>query len=153
MNRVFIDMDGVLADFDGLVRKLGLEGEKAIQKLVEFPNTFLRLQPFPGANDAVETLIKRGFDVWVATRPAPSHPYTYADKAIWIIQHFPLLKKKLIMTQDKGLLGDAGDILIDDRLHKSNCVAFKGQLIGFPTERGDAAWPAVLEYAQLQRPQ
>jgi hypothetical protein len=58
-----------------------------------------------------------------------------------------MLKKKLIMTQDKSLLGDSHDILIDDRPEKANCAEFPGRLIhfgnthSFVTEKDDFTEP------------
>lgn len=126
-HRVFIDMDGVLADFDGMKAKLGITGDE----LVDLHGAFLILEPIPGAIDAVDTIFSLGFDVWIASRPAPQWPTTYADKAAWVHMHLPQLSKKLILTQEKGFLGDRDDVLIDDRPEKANCVAFPGHLIHF----------------------
>lgn len=140
--RCFLDMDGVLADFDGLKVELGLTGDQ----LVERPSAFLDLKPVAGAIAAVANIEAMGFEVWVASRPAPSWPQTYADKASWIIKHLPRLKKRLILTQDKGLLGDERDTLIDDRIEKSNCLEFPGNLIHFHGDApGEIAWRIALD--------
>ncbi len=139
MTRVFIDMDGVLADFDRLKRELGVEGEQ----LKKMPGAFLRMEPITGAIAAVRSLIGMGFECWVATKPPTGIPHAYADKADWIMRHLPELKRRIIMTHDKGLLGDLGDFLIDDRPHKANCERFPGTLIRFGT---DMHWPEVLAH-------
>jgi len=72
-----------------------------------------------------------GLEVWVATKPPTGIPFAYADKAAWVLQHLPELKRRIIITHDKGLLGDERDFLIDDRPHKANCEKFKGTLIRF----------------------
>lgn len=137
MNRIFIDMDGVLADFDRLKKELGVEGEE----LKKMPGAFLRMEPIPGAVAAVRSLIGMGFECWVATKPPTGIPHAYADKADWILRHLPELKRRIIMTHDKGLLGDDDDYLIDDRPHKANCERFRGALIHFGN---GVTWEGVL---------
>ncbi len=142
MNRIFIDMDGVLADYDGLRAQLGVTS----QEFKALPGAYARLAPLPGALAGARRLIALGYDVWIATKPPHSVPQACADKVSWILQHLPELKRKIIMTPDKGLLGDAQDFLIDDRPDKANCREFRGELIPFTegltwadiTERFDA---------------
>lgn len=155
MKRVFIDMDGVLADFAALKRKLDMDGDR----LKNIPGAFAHLQPIPGALEAVHSLIGMGFEVWIATKPPTGNPGAYADKAAWILHHLPELKRRIIMTHNKGLLH--GDYLIDDRVHKASCEAFTGTLIRFGqiADESDVdvydysfqGWPEVLEYMRLER--
>lgn len=130
-------MDGVLADFDRLKRELGVEGEE----LKKIPGAYLRLEPIPGAIEGVRSLIGMGYERWVATKPPTGIPEAYADKAAWILQHLPELKRRIIITHDKGLLGDENDYLIDDRPHKANCRKFRGALIEFTN---GCTWEGVL---------
>lgn len=127
MNRVFVDMDGVVVDFDRSMRELGLTGEQL--KVID--GAYLAMKPIDGAIEAVRSLIGMGFDVWIATKPPTGVAYAYSDKAQWIFDHIPELKRKIIVTHDKGLLGDDGDYLCDDRPHKANCEQFKGTLLRF----------------------
>jgi 5'(3')-deoxyribonucleotidase len=127
MNRAFIDMDGVLVDFAAFMAKTGLSGD-AVKSM---PGAYLEMQPLPGALEAVRSLIGMGYEVWIATKPPTGIPFAYADKAAWVLKHLPELKRKIIITHDKGLLGDEGDCLIDDRPHRANCENFKGYLIRF----------------------
>jgi 5'(3')-deoxyribonucleotidase len=84
-----------------------------------------------------------GYEVWAATKPPTGVAFAYADKAQWIFDHLPELKRRIILTHDKGLLGDEGDFLIDDRPHKANCEKFRGVLIAF----GEGMrWPEILEW-------
>ena len=103
---------------------------------------YLMLEPMPGALEAVHTLIGMGIDVWIATKPPTGVAQAYADKAMWVLSYLPELKRKIIITHDKGLLGDEGDFLIDDRPHKANCEQFKGTLIKFID---GMTWPDVIE--------
>ena len=75
------------------------------------------MPPIDGAIEAVRSVIGMGYEVWVATKPPTGVHYAYSDKAAWIFKHLPELKRRLIITHDKGLLGDAGDYLCDDRPH------------------------------------
>ncbi len=87
-------------------------------------------------------------EVWAATKPPTGIAFAYGDKASWIFENAPELRRKLIITHDKGLLGDEGDFLIDDRPHKANCEKFKGELIVFGNGCG---WPEILEKFRLLR--
>src|SRR3954467_2188006 len=127
MNRVFIDMDGVIANFDAKMKELGLTGDE----LKKLPGTYLGLDPIPGALAAVKSIIGMGYEVFIATKSPTGIAHAYAEKVTWVLKYLPELKRKIIITSDKGLLGDEGDFLIDDRPHKSNCVSFKGKLIVF----------------------
>ena len=138
MNRVFVDMDGVIVDFDGYVRETGLEA--GTLKLL--PGTYSKLKAFPDALVGLEMLAELQLDVWIATKPPTGVAHAYAEKADWIIQNLPHLKRKIIITHDKGLLGDEGDFLIDDRPWKANCEKFRGQLIRF---QNGMTWPQAVE--------
>jgi 5'(3')-deoxyribonucleotidase len=72
-----------------------------------------------------------GCKVWLATKPPTGVPFAYADKVSWVLKHLPELKHRIILTPDKGLFGDRGDYLIDDRPHLANCPNFSGTLIAF----------------------
>lgn len=144
MNRIFIDMDGVLADFGRLKRELGMESDE----MKRMPGAYARLQPIPGALEAVRSLIGMGYECWVATKPPTGVPHAYADKAEWVLRHLPELKRRIIITHDKGLLGDECDYLIDDRPHKANCEMFPGVLVRFI---GGVTWADVLAMFRLRR--
>ena len=145
MNRVFVDMDGPLVDFDGYAQKLGKPGDE-IKKM---RGAYFAMKPTPGALGAIGSIIGMGFEVWVATKPPTGIYWAYGDKARWVLEHVPALKRRIIITHDKGLLGDAGDYLIDDRPHKANCGEFAGELLVYTVEYG---WPQILRFLQGRRP-
>lgn len=136
--RVFVDMDGVIVDFDDYARECGLPGNE-IKKI---PGAYLKMKAMPDAISGVRSLMGMGFEVWVATKPPTGISWAYGDKAAWIFKNLPELKRRIIITHDKGLLGCAADYLIDDRPHKANCEEFTGTLISFG---GDVTWGVVLD--------
>lgn len=138
MNRIFLDMDGVIVDFDKFREERGLSGDE----VKAMPGAYLAMEPIEGALAAVRSLIGMGFDVWLATKPPTGLPFAYADKVQWVLNHLPELSRKIILTHDKGLLGEPGDFLIDDRPHRANCDAFRGHLIQF--SHLGMHWPQVL---------
>lgn len=138
MPKVFIDMDGVIVDFDSYKKRLNLTGDE-VKRLV---GAYLQMDAFPAALAGIKKLIGKGYDVWLATKPPTGIAHAYSDKAQWVFQNLPELKRKLIITHDKGLLGDGGDFLIDDRPHKANCEQFKGTLIRFVD---GMTWPDALQ--------
>lgn len=143
MNRIFIDLDGVIVDFDAYKAALGLDGDT----VKTLPGAYLNMVPIPGAIAGVRSLIGMGYKVWIATKPPTGISFAYGDKAQWVFNNLPDLKRKLILTHDKGMLGDSGDFLIDDRPFKANCERFAGKLIPF---RNGTGWPQVLEFFRKQ---
>ena len=125
--RLFLDLDGVIVDFDAYAKRLALTGEQVKQR----PNAYLAMDPIPGALAAVRSAIGMGFDVWIASKPPTGIAHAYSAKAEWVMTYLPELKRKIILTHDKGLLGGVNDILVDDRPHKANCEQFPGLLIPF----------------------
>jgi 5'(3')-deoxyribonucleotidase len=87
--------------------------------------------PIPGALDALRELISLGYDVWIATKAPTGAFHAYGDKVRWILREIPELKRNIVITHDKGMLGDDSDFLCDDRPHKANCEAFSGTLLRF----------------------
>ena len=144
MNRIFVDMDGVIVDFDSAMKEANLKGDQ----LKTIKGAYLAMKPIAGAIKAVRSLIGMGFEVWIATKPPTGIAHAYSDKAQWIMNHIPELKRRIIVTHDKGLLGDSGDWLCDDRPHKANCENFKGVLLRFVD---GYHWPEALSYFKAIR--
>lgn len=125
--RVFIDMDGVVVDFDAYKMAHGLTGDEVKRT----PGAYLDMPAIPGAIDSVRSVIGMGYEVWMATKPPTGIAFAYADKAQWVLHHLPELKRRIIITHDKGMLGGPHDFLCDDRPHKANCEEFAGTLLRF----------------------
>jgi 5'(3')-deoxyribonucleotidase len=120
--RLFLDADGVLADFDlGARRLLGMSPKAFIaahgrgefwKQLAKAPNFYGSLPEMPDARllfDAVKHLkptILTGLPIgkWAAPQ-----------KIEWAAEHFPGVPIITCMAKDKHLHMQPGDVLVDDR--------------------------------------
>ena len=120
--RLFLDCDGVLADFDRGVRDLlGMPAKAFIAKrgrgafwkaLAKAPNFYGSLHEMPDARilfDAVKHL-----------KPAiltglPMGNWAAPQKVTWAAEHFPGVPIITCMARDKHLHMHIGDVLVDDR--------------------------------------
>ena len=128
-------MDGVIADFDKAA-KLGGYTHSPDLKV-----NFRDLDLMPGAQDALMRL-NNDFDIFIATTPPWSRPDVWAHKREWIGEHFPWLKRKMILTHRKDLL--IGDILIDDSRWRGQ-PDFQGTWLWFGTAQRCKDWESTLE--------
>ena len=142
--RLFVDMDGVLVDFDSGVRRLDAETRAAYAKSPdEAPGVFSLMAPMPGAIEALNRLAD-SFEVYILSTAPWKNPAAWADKVKWVQHHLgDRFTKRLILCHHKDFL--RGDFLIDDRPGKNGADAFKGELIPFGT-RAFTDWPAVEKY-------
>ena len=143
MKRLFFDMDNVLVDFASGIAKLDA---KTIQdyagRLDEVPGIFSKMEPLPGAIDAVHRLAQK-FDVYILSTAPWKNPSAWADKVTWVTRYFDdVFHKRLILSHHKDLL--KGDYLIDDR-PKHGAESFEGEWIQFGSDEFPN-WPAVVEY-------
>ncbi|XP_045680446.1 5'(3')-deoxyribonucleotidase, mitochondrial isoform X2 [Phyllostomus hastatus] len=141
--RVLVDLDGVLADFEGgFLRKfrarfpdqpfIALEdrrgfwvseqydrlhpglSEKAIS-IWESENFFFDLEPLPGAVEAVKQMADlENTDVFICTSPIKRYKYCAYEKYAWVEKHLgPDFLEQVVLTRDKTVV--SADFLIDDR--------------------------------------
>ena len=133
---IYIDMDGVISNFDKAAKEGGWEHRPDLH--VNFRN----LEVIPGAGEALRRL-NHDFDIFIATTPPWSRPDVWGEKREWIGEHFPWLKRKIIYTHRKDLL--IGDILIDDSRWRGQ-PDFKGEWYWFNQDWDTRNWKACLEW-------
>lgn len=137
-------MDGVLADFDG-----------AITSTVELdppemfvPGFFRGLKVHEGAKDAVAKILADGrYEVFIGSKTTWKNTLCATEKMDWIAEHFPALKKKMMLVCNKKLL--RGDILIDDDLERWAKV-FVGQFIHFDKFNPKQSWSDTLKLLDIK---
>lgn len=136
---VYIDMDGVTADYDAH-KHLTIEEDPNGAECKVPEGYFKNLPLIDGALEAI-TILSRSYDVYFLSTPQWSNPCCWKEKREWVGEHFgEVMFKRLILTHNKGLL--KGDYLIDDR--KTNGVdSFEGEHIHFGTN-AYPNWKAVL---------
>lgn len=138
---LFIDMDGVVCDFDGRIEamiKSGISESTAIAS----KGLFAGLDPMPGAIEAIHDLEEK-YEIYFLTTAPWSNVYAWTEKREWIGNHFDKrFKRKLIISSNKGLL--RGEYIIDDRT--ANGVGdFQGEHIHFGTSKFPD-WKTVSDY-------
>ena len=132
---IYVDMDGVISDFDKAAKEGGWTHRPDLK--VNFRN----LELIPGAQNALIKL-NQDFDIFIASTPPWDRPECWGHKREWIEEHFPWLKKKLILTHRKDLL--IGDVLIDDSRWRGQ-PDFKGAWLWFGSNQRCLDWPSTLE--------
>lgn len=138
---LYIDMDGVVADYDSYIQQEEANGRNRFD-IFKDKGVFENLAPIPGAVEAFTKLSEK-FEIYFLSTPLWSNPHTWGEKRIWLEKTFgKSAKKKLILSHNKGLV--KGDYLIDDRI--ANGVGdFEGEHIHFGTE-DFPDWSSVLRY-------
>lgn len=138
---VYIDMDGVVADYDKL--RATLTHVNYTSHEAKVPEGFFRsLDLIEGALEALPLLSEK-YELYFLSTPQWSNPFCWSEKRLWVEDKFgELMFKRLILTHNKGLL--KGDYLIDDRI-ANGVDAFEGEHLHFGSERFPT-WASILEY-------
>lgn len=151
MNKiVFLDLDGVLADFvSSALEALGksIDLNQQLEYSIEnwfgitqkefwltidsYGEDFWRnLDVYPWARELVNMMPKH--DTYILSSPS-RNPVSSSGKVAWVQANFPKLKGKIILTSHKHLLSSPNRILIDDSEHKINpFIKSGGEGILFP---------------------
>lgn len=136
---VLVDMDSVLADFEGcFVEKCRVrypdfpfiehqsrttfymadsypkELRSKIYEIYHDPRFFHDMPPIPGAVEGVHAMAALGWDIFICTTPYYSNEHTFAGKYQWAVEHLGKgWGERVIFTRDKTVVH--GDLLIDDK--------------------------------------
>jgi len=138
---LYLDMDGVICDYDKRVAELkefGLSEHEARNA----EGLFIELEPLIGAIESIHKL-SEFFDIYILSTAPWSNVASWTEKRIWIGEYFPeLLEKKLILSSNKGLL--KGEYLIDDR-YANGVGDFEGEHILFDSPEFPN-WEVITKY-------
>lgn len=154
---LYIDMDGVIADFDKSIldfcpellieeqyRDVNIRDAKIDYICETNQDFFHNLIPIEGAIDAIRILFEL-YEVYFLSSPMWYVPHSFVGKRIWIEKHFGRLsKRRLILTHRKDL--NIGDYLVDDTT-RNGAGEFKGIHIHFGTDEFPN-WEVTLKYLQ-----
>jgi 5'(3')-deoxyribonucleotidase len=120
--RLFLDADGVLADFDlGARRLLGASPKQFIAKhgrgafwkrLASAPDFYARLPEMPDARELFDAV--KHLEPTILTG-LPLGSWAAPQKVEWAAEHFPGVPIITCMARDKHKHMYRGDVLVDDR--------------------------------------
>ena len=140
---IFLDLDGVLADYDLAARQRGIPP----RSLKDVPGIFRELEPMPGAIEAVATLdrIAPGQVRILSTPPKARFTEACQEKRDWVLRHFPSIPLQFVhLVLDKGAVGEPQDILVDDHTW-NGADRFPGTLIMF---HDPSSWKRVFDLVE-----
>jgi len=150
MKIIYVDLDGVVADFDKGKLEHPLGGVTPyIGRPDKLPGVYENLAPIPNAIDSVNKLLKDpNFKVYFLSTAPWDNPEAWMHKRLWVAKHFDekLIRKNLILCHHKQLL--IGDYLIDDRRF-NGASEFKGEWLHFGSENF-RNWGAILDYLKIK---
>jgi len=137
--RILIDMDGVIADFDGEFLKrwrerypdkfyVPMEERTAfyvkdqypeelkplVTAIVREPGFFRGIMPMEGCMEALLEMEAMGHEVFICTSPLGAYKNCVLEKFEWVDQFLgPEWVKRIVLTKDKTIV--KADVIIDDK--------------------------------------
>lgn len=144
---IFIDMDGVVADFEEASERwgksIGITGKEfRDKKMYRQPGFYADLELMSGAKEAIEKLDSL-YQIAFVSAPSWDNPDSFTEKRIWIEKHFGAWsRKKMDLSFRKGHY--MGHYLIDDR-KKYGAADFIGEHIMFGSDPFNT-WKEVTDY-------
>lgn len=137
--KLFVGMDGVLADFERAVKNKNDYQRKLAKRKKGF---FLNLHPIDGAVEAFLELSKY-YSMFILSTPSWSNEHSWSEKKLWVDKHLGRFGyKKLILCHDKSLF--KGKALIDDRT-VNGALEFQGEFIHFGSKQFPG-WPEITKH-------
>ncbi|MDG1263499.1 MAG: hypothetical protein P8N57_02785 [Flavobacteriaceae bacterium] len=150
MKKIYVDIDGVVADFDKGKNEHPLGGVTPYKgRPDKLPGIYENLDPIEGSIDSVNKLLNHSeFDVYFLSTAPWDNPDSWTHKRLWVAKHFDekLIRKRLILCHHKQLM--IGDYLIDDRRF-NGASEFIGEWIHFGSEKFPN-WISVLKYLKVE---
>jgi beta-phosphoglucomutase-like phosphatase (HAD superfamily) len=127
MKRLFLDCDGVLADFNtAMLTHFGMSFAQLKEKvgydeawvfLRTSKNRFYRDLPLmPGAIQFYEAVKHLKPTILTGAHEGDGYENDKTDKVEWTAHHFPSVPTIVCLSEEKHLFMSPGDVLVDDRL-------------------------------------
>lgn len=124
MNQLFIDCDGVLADFDTSAEQLFNQNSRDAEKALGTPAFWRRIREqdsfysrLPLLPDAMELYQAIAHLNPIILTGCPAGGWAEPQKMEWATRHFPGVRMITCLSREKcRFLGRPGDILVDDYL-------------------------------------
>jgi 5'(3')-deoxyribonucleotidase len=150
--RVYLDMDGVLADFFGEWSKLaGVEhykdidnAEEKLQLVRDHPTFWIDLPMLPHARDLVKTVVEKYGEYRVCSTPLNGDERSKPGKIAWLNKHFAdMPPAEIVLTHNKAEHAQhdgVASILVDDFGSNINKWRAAG---GIGIKYDDSAFPQV----------